>query len=266
MKKNIALVLSSGGARGMAHIGIIEELEKHGYKITSIAGSSMGALIGGIYAAGQLPVLKKWLCSLDKKRVFDLVDFTFSSKGLIKGDRIMKKLRNMIPDQNIEDLKIPFCAVATDIVNSKEIVFNSGSLYSAIRASISIPTVFVPFNYNGKQLVDGGVVNPIPINRVKRKRNDILVVSNVNANIQHEKILTVANPDYLGYFKLIKKSISLMIQQISILTIEKHPPDILINVSRDSLETFVFYKAAEIIKVGERAAQKVLKECLVKIK
>ena len=258
MKKNIALVLSSGGARGMAHIGIIEELEKHGYKISSIAGSSMGAMVGGIYAAGQLPVLKKWLCSLDKKQVFDLVDFTFSSKGLIKGDRIMKKLKKMIPDQNIEDLKIPFCAVATDIVNGKEIVFNSGSLYDAIRASISIPTFFVPFINNGKQLVDGGVVNPIPINRVKRKRNDILVISNVNANIQHEKILPVSNPDYFGYFKLIKKSISLMINQISILTIEKYPPDILINVSRDSHETFVFYKAAEIIKVGEQAARKVL--------
>lgn len=258
MKKNIALVLSSGGARGMAHIGIIEELEKHGYTITSISGSSMGALVGGIYATGQLPVLKEWLCSLDKKGVFDLIDFTFSSKGLIKGDRIMKKLQKMIPDQNIEDLRIPFCAVATDIVNCKEMIFSSGSLHDAIRASISIPTVFVPFNYNGKQLVDGGVLNPIPINRVKRRRNDLLVVSNVNARIPCKEILSEVKPD-LGYFRLIKKSISLMISQVSVLTIEKYPPDILISVSRDSLDTFVFYKATEIIEVGKKAARKALK-------
>lgn len=255
MKKNIALVLSSGGARGMAHIGIIEELEKHGYKITSIAGTSMGALVGGIYAAGQLPVLKKWLCSLDKKGVFDLVDFNFSSKGLIKGDRIMKKLKKIIPDQNIEDLKIPFCAVATDIVNSKEIVFDKGSLLDAIRASISIPTVFVPFIKDGLQIVDGGVLNPIPINRVKRKKNDLLVVSNVNARIPCNEKSNVLKTDYLGYFRLIKKSTSLMIYQISVLTLEKYPPDILINVSRDSMETYVFYKAAEIISVGEQAAK-----------
>jgi len=258
MKKNIALVLSSGGARGMAHIGIIEELEKQGYKITSVAGTSMGALVGGIYAAGQLPVLKKWLCSLDKKGVFDLIDFNFNSKGLIKGHRIMRKLRKIIPDQNIEDLKIPFCAVATDIVNGKEIVFNEGNLFDAIRASISIPTVFVPFIKDGLQIVDGGVLNPIPINRVKRKKNDLLVVSNVNARIPGKEVFPVSKSDYLGYFRLIKKTTSLMINQISILTIEKHPPDILINVSRDSLDTFVFYKAAEIIKVGEEAAKKVL--------
>jgi NTE family protein len=260
MKKSIALVLSSGGARGMAHIGIIEELEKHGYKITSVAGSSMGALVGGIYAAGKLPVLKEWLCSLDKKGVFDLIDFTFSSKGLIKGDRIIKRLKKMIPDQKIEDLKIPFCAVATDIVNCREIVFNSGSLYDAIRASISIPTVFVPFIFNENQLVDGGVVNPIPVNRVKRKKNDLLVVSNVNARISCIENLPDLKSDHYGYFRLIKKSISLMIHQISMLTIEKYQPDILINVSRDSLDTFVFYKAAVIIKIGEQAARRVLND------
>lgn len=283
MKKQVSLVLSSGGARGVAHIGVIEELEKQGFEIKSIAGTSMGALVGGMYATGKLDVYKEWMCSLDKMDVFNLIDFTFSKNGIMKGDKILREMKRKIPDRNIEDLSIPFVAIATDISNKKELVFNSGSLYDAIRASISIPTVFTPVNKDDSYLVDGGVLNPIPINRVKRVDDDILVVVNVNADVpnikpqlhennnhedkKHSKYInTVINKlnyfipkhenDKLGYFSLLNKTTGLMLHQISLMTIEKYQPDILINISRDSFGTYDFYKSEKLIEAGKKATKK----------
>ncbi|MGI9543058.1 MAG: patatin-like phospholipase family protein [Cyclobacteriaceae bacterium] len=139
MSKSIALVLSSGGARGVAQIGVIEELENRGIKINAIAGSSMGALIGGLYAAGKLPIYKEWVCRMTRMDVFDLVDFTFSTQGFIRGDRVFKEMKKLIDDCNIEDLDIPFAAVASNLKNHQEIVFTKGSLYRALRASMAIP-------------------------------------------------------------------------------------------------------------------------------
>ena len=279
MKQKIALVLGSGGARGVAHIGVIEELEKQGFEIKSIAGTSMGALVGGMYATGKLEVYKEWMCSLDKMDVFNLIDFTFSRNGIIKGDKILKEMKKMIPDKNIEDLSIPFVAIATDISNDKEVVFKSGSLYDAIRASISIPNVFTPFDKDGSHIVDGGVLNPIPINRAKRFDDDILVVVDVNAripnitaipeNTDHEEkkyskyVNTIINKlnyfipkhetDKLGYFSLLNKTTGLMLHQISLMTLEKYQPDILINISRASFGTYDFYKSGKIIELGRSA-------------
>ena len=279
MKKQISLVLSSGGARGVAHIGVIEELEKQGFEIKSIAGTSMGALVGGMFATGKLDIYKEWMCSLDKIDIFSLIDFTFSRNGIMKGDKILKEMKKMVPDRNIEELSFPFVAVATDISKEKEIVYNSGSLYDAIRASISIPTVFTPLIKNGSHIVDGGVINPIPINRVKRVKNDILVAVNVNArvkntnlqmpeNIHEEKkysmyINSVINKlnyfipkhdtDKLGYFNLLNKATGLMLHQISLMTLEKYQPDILINISKDSFGTYDFYKSQQLIEAGRNA-------------
>jgi NTE family protein len=186
MKKNIALVLSSGGAKGFAHAGVIQALERYGFKITSVAGTSMGSLIGGLYATGELNNILDYIDTLDFSEVLKLTDFTVSNKGLLKGDKVIAKMKEIIPDRNIEELNIPYCAIATDIVNGTEKVFTSGKLYDAIRASISIPTVFKPVNIDDHFYVDGGVLNPIPINRVVRKRNDIIVAVNVNAAIPPE--------------------------------------------------------------------------------
>lgn len=288
--RNVSLVLSSGGARGLAHIGVIEELNRQGFEIKSVAGSSMGALIGGIYASDNLAVFKSWIGTLNKKAIYDLMDFTLSKNGLIKGNKVIKELKKIIPDINIEQLPISFSAVATDIKNKKEIIFDKGSLYDAIRASISIPTVFKPCNINDMVLIDGGVLNPIPINRVKRSKNDILIAVDVNAHAssknqtnEHQLPITKDNElNYLSflrkkvfrslpktqssqfnYYSLLSKSASLMIQQISAMSIEMYHPDILISIPANSYGPFHFYKSEEIIELGIKSTIDSLKKSIL---
>lgn len=180
IKKNVALVLSSGGPRGFAYIGAIEELERRGYRICSIAGTSIGSLIGGIYAAGKLTELKKWLYNLDGWKVFSLMDLSIGRNHLMKGEKLIHAIKQIVPETDIEDMKIPFKAIATDLYTGEEVVFDSGSLFQAIRASISIPSLFRPVRYGYRTLVDGGIVNTLPLNRVDRTGNDIVVAFNVN--------------------------------------------------------------------------------------
>lgn len=178
--KKVALALSSGGPRGFAYIGAIEELLSRGYEITSVAGTSAGSLIGGIYAAGGLDAFKEWLYELDPVKVIALMDFSISKNYLVKGDRIIKVIKERVPEVNIEDLPIPFAAVATDLYTGEEIVFRDGPLFEAIRASISVPSMFRPVRWKGRTLVDGGMVNTLPLNRVQRVEGDILIGFNVN--------------------------------------------------------------------------------------
>jgi len=292
MKKTVSLVLSSGGARGIAHIGAIEEFERRGYEIGSISGTSMGALVGGIYAAGGLSLFKDWILTLDRMDVFSLVDFTLSGRGLIKGEKVLTAMKEMIPDVDIEDLSIPYSAIATDIINGEEIVFDKGSLYDAIRASVSIPTVFKPSEYQGLTLVDGGVVNPVPINRVIRAKGDFLFVVDVNAKVPYKRklkkqeiseekklakdkrfskyvdlftdkfnsLMPKHEKDKLGYFNLINKTTILMVHQLSRMSIEKGKPDVLVNFPQESFGIFDFYKAADIIQLGAEIAKRALDE------
>ena len=180
IKQDVALVLSSGGPRGFAYIGAIEELERRGYNITSIAGTSMGSLIGGIYATGKLDELKEWLFDLNAWKVFDLMDLSISKNHIVKGDKIIEAIKEIVPDIDIKDLKIPFKAVATDLYTGEEIVYSEGKLYDAIRASISIPSLFRPVKQGLRTLIDGGIVNTLPINHVERNGKDILVAFDVN--------------------------------------------------------------------------------------
>lgn len=284
--RKVALVLSGGGARGMAHIGVIEELEKQGYEISSIAGTSMGALIGAVYAIGKMQKLKEWFYTLDKRKVFSLVDFTFSTHGLVKGDKVLNTLKEFIEDKNIENLNIPFSATATDLLNKKEVVFTTGSIYEAIRASIAIPMVITPVKKDNTLLLDGGVINNIPIKNVIRTDGDALVVVNVNAHIpvltlpgskkekeekhskyqlklkgfqQHlKKITPKTHKEDIGPIHLIEKTISLMMFQMSQQTLKEYNPDLLINISRDTCTTFDFFLAEELVEIGRLATRNVL--------
>lgn len=190
MGKRVALVLGSGGARGYAHIGVIEELEARGYEIACIAGSSMGAVIGGIYAAGKLPVYRRWVETLDYLDVLRLLDVSFSL-GAIRGERIFGRIRAFLGEINIEDLPIPYTAVATDLTNQQEVWFQEGCLHQAMRASAAIPSLFTPVVQGSRVLVDGGLLNPIPIVPVVSSRCDLIVAVNVNATNQLQYELPV---------------------------------------------------------------------------
>lgn len=181
MSKNVALVLASGGARGMAHIGAIEELERRGYHITSIAGTSAGALVAGLYATGKLKEAKQWFMSLDKQKIMSLGDFSLSTSYLVKGDKIIDSFKEIVDDCLIEDLHIPVSLVASDVIHNREVVMESGSLFQAVRASVSIPMFFRPVKKDDMLLIDGGVLNALPLNRVHRTEGDILVAMNISA-------------------------------------------------------------------------------------
>jgi len=178
---DISLVLGSGGARGYAHIGVIEELEAQGFAIRSIAGSSMGALVGGMHAAGRLGRYREWVRPLQRLDVLRLIDWTFRGGGFIKGERVSGILREMVGDLLIEDLAIPYTAVAVDLDAQREVWFSRGPLFDAIRASIAIPTVFRPHHYQGRLLVDGGLLNPLPISPTLRDLTDATIAVDVNA-------------------------------------------------------------------------------------
>ncbi|CAD5198035.1 patatin-like phospholipase family protein [Pseudomonas sp. FEN] len=190
MKKRVALVLGSGGARGYAHIGVIEEIERRGYDIACIAGCSMGAVVGGIYAAGKLDQYRQWIESLDYLDVLRLVDVSFRL-GAIRGEKVFGQIRKIVGEVNIEDLRIPYTAVATDLTNQQEIWFQEGCLHQAMRASAAIPSLFTPVMQGNRMLVDGGILNPLPIVPVVSSHCDLIIAVNLNATNQKQYQLPV---------------------------------------------------------------------------
>lgn len=287
-ERNVRLVLGSGGARGMAHLGVIEELEREGFVIKEVVGCSMGAVVGGIYAAGYLDEYKHWLISLTKLDVFRLLDFTFSSQGFVKGERVFKAIEQLIGDHQIENLRIPFTAVATDVVARKEVHYQSGSLFKALRASIAIPTIFTPVIEGRTQLVDGGVLNPLPLNLIRKEEGDLVVAVNINANVPpgknfnppinkekaaYLKMLEAFRTQFLktnqqqeekiesfGLFDLLNKSYDLTVDRLTELMIQVHKPDVVVEISRDACGIFEFYRANEIIEEGRSALRRAVIE------
>lgn len=292
-RKSVSLVLSSGGARGLAHVGVIEELEKRGYRIAEIAGCSAGALVGGMYAAGKLEEFKDWICHLDRVDVFSLMDFTFSSRGFIKGEKVYNALKRVVRDCQIEDLEIPFSCNAVDYKTGEEIVFKEGSLYAAIRASGSIPTVFQPARYHRYELIDGGVLNPVPISLLKRPHEHKVVVVGLNGpdselivppkkDAEGHRFISMPRwvKDYrnkmIQYFpeqeklekattslssiNLMTRSFDLLQDRFCSLLIEKYPVDVKIRIARNQAGTLEFHRAAELIEIGRQKAAKALDE------
>ncbi|MEW6488686.1 MAG: patatin-like phospholipase family protein [Thermodesulfobacteriota bacterium] len=290
-KTTVSLVLGSGGARGLAHIGVIGWLEEHGYEIRSIAGSSMGALVGGIYAAGELDVYRRWVSALDLVDVLRLLDFSFGGRGLIKGERLMGVLRDLIGDRAIESLPLSFTAVATDLDTGREVWLDRGSLFDAIRASIAIPTIFTPQEIGGRLLVDGGLVNPIPIAPTLRDLTDLTVAVNATAPVRGAPpapepepaasssdasggtggdgyrrriaqflaalgdLAAPRGPD-LGLFDVISRSMDTMQSRIARFQLAAQAPDVLIEIPRDACQIHEFHRAGELVQVGkERTAQ-----------
>ncbi|MBQ8064745.1 MAG: patatin-like phospholipase family protein [Prevotella sp.] len=280
MAKNVALVLSSGGARGLAHIGAIQELEAQGYTITSISGCSMGALIGGVYAAGKLPEFREWMRTIDRRRMLELTDFSLSINHLAKGTRIIEAIMEFVPDVPIEHLAIPYCAVATDWNTGQEVVFRKGSLFKAIRASISLPSFYEPVRRDGMILIDGGVTNPIPMNRVERHDGDLLAAIDVSGHdykaqseIQHEiadkrkhskslsqQLLNRLIPDNIefNHYTVLSRVNSIMIRQNSLLMAQLMKPDILVDIQMSRYTTFDFDKSEKLIAIGRKKTREAI--------
>ena len=258
--KNVALALASGGPRGFAFIGAIEVLQERGYHITSVAGASAGSLVGGIFAAGGLDAFKEWLYGMDAIKVMSLMDFGVSKNYLVKGERVMDAIRERVPEVDIEDLPIPFAAVATDLHTGEEVVFREGPLFEAIRASISIPSMFRPVKWKGRTLVDGGMVNTFPLNRVERTPGDILVGFNVNQiDADGVRAGRVRERGEDNFKTILQRSFGIMNGTIARMGIALCPPDILIDLPFDSYHGVYGYShAPEIVEVGRRLTAEAL--------
>jgi NTE family protein len=288
--KTVSLVLGSGGARGLAHIGVIHWLEENGYEIRSISGASMGALIGGIYACGKLDTYEKWVRAITKLQIVKLLDISWGKQGLVEGDRIIDTLKELIGDRKIEDLPIRYTAVASDVKREKEVWLKSGSVFDAIRASISLPLFFTPYDMNGVKLLDGGILNPVPIAPTFEDHTDMTIAVNLGAAPTgtppaESKTASVDTDDSaLGGVRakinnfiddLMKRSptdgadgwtmldvadqtFDAMQGTIARQKLASYPPDRTIEIARDACGTLEFDRADEMIKLGYDTAARSL--------
>ncbi len=275
---NISLVLGGGGARGYAHIGIIEELKKRGFEIKSISGTSMGAVIGGLEACGTLDEYKKWVRSLDFLDIFKFLKSPFK----LDGNKIFKKIRGIVgKDIKIEELPIKFTAVATDLTKKREVWFQRGNLCKAMQASSAIPGVFDPVIINKRILVDGGVLNLLPIAPVMSDMADLIIAVDLYApereidfkpSKETENMQNLLEDLWSNLFKEketpVNKSIDLMMDVIYRYRKAEYVPDIQIDVPRNIAKWYDFHKAPVLIEIGRflasEAIDKAIKRGIIK--
>lgn len=285
--KTVSLVLGSGGARGHAHIGVIRALHEMGLEVRNISGCSMGSVIGGIYAADKLDTYTDWAFQLTRGDVVKLLDFSFSLRSIFKGERIFDVLKELVGDCKIEDLDRRFTAVATSLDDEEEVWLNSGSLFTAMRSSTAVPGVFSPVHLGGRTLVDGGLVNPLPIAPTLNDATDLTIAVNLSGlaedcasssdgaendetkNSYREKIA-----DFLASLRedddadssgsdfdaadLLVKSIDIMQASITRFKLAAYAPDKTIDIPRNACSFFEFHRAEEMADLGYERALKIL--------
>ena len=286
-KHTVSLVLGSGGARGHAHIGVIRALHEMDFEVRNISGCSMGSVIGGIYAADKLDTYTEWAFQLTRGDVVKLLDFSFSLRSIFKGERIFDVLKELVGDRKIEDLDRRFTAVATSLDDEEEVWLNSGSLFTAMRSSTAVPGVFSPVTLNGHTLVDGGLVNPLPIAPTLNDSTDLTIAVNLagidqeytppedvekddeEKNSYRDKIA-----DFLSGLRdddapgsggsdfdaadLLVKSIDIMQGTIARFKLAAYAPDKTIDIPRNACSFFEFHRAEEMAELGYERARKVL--------
>jgi NTE family protein len=266
------LVLSGGGARGYTHIGVIKELKKQGFKIISIAGTSMGALIGALEACGKLEIYEKWVSNLDVMDMMKFLNNPFSKNGWLNSDKIFNKIKELVGDYNIEDLPIKFTAVATDLNKKKEVWFQKGPLWDAVKASASIPGIFSPVKMGNMLLVDGGVLNLMPVAPVMSDMSDMIIAVNLYGNDKNIKIklpkevkkkqnlmAEIWNKIFKEKQDPVNQSIDLMMDTIFRYRKAEYTPDIEIEIPKDIAKWYEFHRAVELIKIGEEFAKDAIK-------
>jgi len=281
-KKTVSLVLGSGGARGLAHIGAIHWLQENDYEIRSVSGCSMGALIGGVFACGKLDVFEEWVRAISKFDIVKLLDVSWGKQGLVEGERIITTLKDLVGDRQIQELPIAYTAVAADIEREKEIWLKRGSLFDAIRASISLPLFFTPFEMNGMKLLDGGILNPVPIAPTFEDDTELTIAINLGAsptgakhpqpkNVAMESNEVQANSvqawinnfvedlkkrapiDNSGSWQMLDiadQTFDAMQGAIARQKLAAYPPDHTIKIARDACGTLEFDRADEMITLG----------------
>lgn len=279
--KNISLVLGGGGARGYAHIGVIRALEEQGLVTRSIAGCSMGALIGGIHAMGRLGEFERWALKVDRRQVFSLLDLSFGGGGLVKGQKVIGALRELVGEARIEELPVRYTAVASDLEREREVWIDQGPLFEAIRASISLPLFFTPVERDGVRLVDGGLFDPVPMAPTYRDMTDLTVAVSLSGPAggwepEAPGIEQVEETSPLGALLkrpafwadrgekddggwdlsyVVSQSIDAMQGLITRYKLAAHPPDVLIEIPRDACGILEFDRAGELIELGYARAR-----------
>lgn len=293
VRKTVSLVLGSGGARGLAHIGVIRWLLENDYIINSISGCSAGAVVGGVYASGKLDIFEEWVREIGTLDIVTLLDPSWGPGGLVKGEKFIAELVGLVGDVYIEDLPMPFTAVATDIGEGKEVWLQDGKLFDAIRASISIPLLFQPFNYRGMSLVDGGVLNPVPIAPTFGDATDLTIAVNLNstrsAAVAPRKDYVALEPPcsqqgstfrgrinkliedlqkftsknegessgYFGIDDVAFQAFDAMQSTISRQKLAAYPPDMVIDINHSACKMLEFNRATEMIELGyQRTAER----------
>jgi NTE family protein len=246
VQPKIGLALGSGGARGFAHLGVIKVLSEHNIPIHLIAGSSMGALVASFYATGH-PIDRLYKLAIAFKRKYYL-DFTVPKMGFIAGNRVKELVKVFTQGKNIEDLNIPLAIVATDIINGEKVIFKQGPVADAVRASISIPGIFVPEKMNGRLLVDGGVIDRVPVSVVREMGADLIIA----VDVSHVKV----NEEITSIFDVILQSIDIM--QDELVKHREIASDIMIRPHVENFSSRAFTNIEEIIKIGEEEAQLLL--------
>lgn len=293
-KSKIGLVLGGGSARGWAHIGVIRALEQIGVKPDMVCGTSIGALVGAIYAAGELDRFEEWVLGLGMSEIFSYMDVSFSS-GLLKGERLMEFFRTDFIDRPIHELSMPFAAVATSLNSGAEVWLRTGSTLDAVRASIALPGLFTPVLHDGVVLVDGGLVNPVPVSLARAMGADIVIAVDLNADRVGQRIKANLEEnersphveaaswaeklkENLGAYMptissektklpsmldVLASSINVMQVRITRSRMAGEPPDLIITPKLSHVGMLEFHLAKETIEEGKRAVESVAQNFLV---
>jgi NTE family protein len=276
-KSGIALALGGGAARGWGHIGVLRALEEAGIEVNMIAGTSIGALVGGCYLAGKLDALEEFARSLTKRRIFGLLDINFGGNGLFGGMRLTQRMQEHVKGVTFEDLARPFVCVASEIRTGHEIWLSSGSLITAMRASYALPGVFEPVTCNGRVLVDGALVNPVPVSVCRAYEQPLVVAVNLNydvygraAVIKHSAGELVVEQDAtpegrgvgstphearLGITGVMVEAFNIIQERISRARLAGDPPDLSLHPKLGHIGLSEFHRADEAIRIGYETAK-----------
>jgi NTE family protein len=268
-KKKIGLALSSGAARGLAHVGVLQVLQDENIPIDVVAGTSAGAVMGAIYASGQdARLMVERAIEAGWKKMAPLIDPSFPRTGFIKGGKITRLLSSFLGgDIDFSDLRIPFACVATDINTGEEIVIDKGRVLEALRASISIPGIFTVVKREGRHLVDGGLTTPVPVNVVRRMGADFVIAVNVNPDVSarmgksgRERVKAHKDPNI---FQVMVQSI--YITTYSLAQVSLSNADVVIEPDLADIGAGDFHKVSEMITRGQSAARKAMPEIKKKL-